>query len=271
MSLSNLTSFIDNSLNKRISTCHSSTNLRRKVNPGKSLTLSTSPSYLSTVVNVKKTIETNQSFNLGRSEYESTLNNLDKEISKLEKKRSYAKFNTLKNMQSKMLYSNPTETNIFNKQRSNYYNDTRFYTISQQIRKSKELTIKKELKYIKDQLLNEPNSTKLLINPPIAFTETNKNKMIISKLGLDTLNNNKTMKFIKYCSPVQRKQVKTINNTGMFSSLGPRNKGVFLPVKYPVNFREKNEIDLFYQAFKTRSRSSLNSIFNKSKGNSQYY
>ena len=76
MSLSNLTSFIDNSINKRISTCHSSTNLRRKVNP-RSLTLSTSPSYLSTVVNVKKTIETNQSFNLGRSEYESTLDNLE--------------------------------------------------------------------------------------------------------------------------------------------------------------------------------------------------
>lgn len=271
MSLSNLTSFIDNSINKRISTCHSSTNLRRKVNTRKSLTLSASLSYLSTVANGKKTIETNQSVNLGRSEYESTLDNLDKEISKLEKKRSYAKFNTLNNIHSKMLYSNPTETNIFHRQRSDYYNDTRFYTISQKIGKSKEITIKKELKYIKDQLLNEPNSTKLLINPPIAFTEINKNKMIVSKLGIGSLNNNKTMKFIKYCSPVQRKQVKTINNAGTLSSLGPRNKGLFLPVKYPANFREKNEIDLFYQAFKTRSRSGLNSIFNKSKVNITQY
>ena len=122
MSLTSLTSFVDTSNNNRISVCHSASNIHIQTKNKKNLTLSTSPSYLLTATNLQKTIDTNQSINFNQT-YQPTFDNLDKELSKLERKRSFAKLNVI-DSNSRALTTNKTESNIFNRQRSNYYKNT---------------------------------------------------------------------------------------------------------------------------------------------------
>lgn len=249
MSLTSLTSFVDTSNNNRISVCHSASNIHIQTKNKKNLTLSTSPSYLLTATNLQKTIDTNQSINFNQT-YQPTFDNLDKELSKLERKRSFAKLNVI-DSNSRALTTNKTESNIFNRQRSNYYQNTQFMTLSEHIGKSKEHTIKKELEFLKESLLNDTNSKKLLINPPVAYAQTTTNKMNV--FNFRNNNSNITMKFIKYCSPVQRKIINTDTKSKLMNMKSNKKKTTFLPLKYPSNFREKSELELFMQDFKSNN------------------
>ena len=254
MSLSSLTSFVDNSINNRISVCHSASNIHIQAKNKKNLTLSTSPSYLLTATNLQKTIDTNQSINFNQT-YQPTFDNLDKEISNFERKRSFAKLNII-DSNSRALTTNKTESNFFNRQRSNYYNNTKFMTLSEHIGKSKEHTIKKELEFLKESLINDANSNKLLINPPVAYTQTSTNKKNV--FNFRNNNSNLTMKFIKYCSPIQRKIIKTDTKVKLMNMKSNKKKTTFLPLKYPSNFREKSELELFMQDFKSNNTINTN-------------
>lgn len=269
MSLSSLTSFVDNSINNRISVCHSASNIHVQTKNKKNLTLSTSPSYLLTATNLQKTIDTNQSINFNQT-YQPTFDNLDKEISQFERKRSYAKLNTI-DSNKRTLTTNKTECNIFNRQRGNYYQNKKFMTLSEHIGKSKEHTIKKELEFLKECLINDTNSNKLLINPPVAYAQTVTNKKSVFNYG-NSNNNNLTMKFIKYCSPVQRKIIKTDNKARLMSMKNNKKKTTFLPLKYPSNFREKSELELFMQDFKSNNTINTNKTgFHSFNKQSKYY
>lgn len=254
MSFSTLTSFIDNSINQRvntISTCQSAANIRKKSNLRKKLTLSTSPSYL----NNQKTIDTSQSIIFNRKDgYQSTLDNLEKELSQLERKKSYDKIKTLNTSAniSKILKENKTETNLFNKKRINCYSEKKYSTISEQIGKRKEYSIKNEINYLTNSLLNEPNSNKVIINPPIAYTEKITNKHIISKLPFNSSISNSTLKYIKYCSPLQRKQIKNVNHSILTKV---HNKhSFFLPMNYPSHYNHKSDLEKYMMDFKSYSK-----------------
>lgn len=254
MSFSTLTSFIDNSINQRmntISTCHSAANIRKKSVLKKNLTLSTSPSYL----NNQRTIDTTQSIAFNRKDgYQSTLENLERELSHLERKRSYDKIKTLDNSinKSRVLTVNKTETNLFNKKRTGSYCEKNYSSISEQIRKRKEYSFKKEINYLTESLLHEPNSNKVIINPPIAYTEKLNNNKIISKLPFNSTVANSTLKYIKYCSPLQKKQIKNMNHS--FLTKAQNKHSIFLPRNYPLHYNHKTDLEKFMMDFKSYSK-----------------
>ena len=254
MSFSTLTSFIDNSINQRmntISTCHSATNIRKKSALKKNLTLSTSPSYL----NNQRTIDTSQSINFNRKDgYQSTLEKLERELSHLERKRSFDKMKTLDKSinRSRVLTVNKTETNLFNKKRIGCYNEKKYSTISEQIGKRKEYSIKNQINYLTASLLNEPNSNKVIINPPIAYTEKLNNNKIISKIPFNSSVANSTLKYIKYCSPLQKKQIKNLNHS--FLTKEQHKHSIILPRKYPSHYNHKTDLEKFMMDFKSYSK-----------------